>query len=101
MMACWSFAPGPANSHETFPEPFHHTDHERARQLVRSGEILPLERILNGEPRVRGKQLIDVELETKKGILIYEVDMLDAHGALVEYQFDARTGAFLREKKED
>ncbi|MBF0271753.1 MAG: PepSY domain-containing protein [Magnetococcales bacterium] len=67
--------------------------------MVRSGEILPLERILNGDHRVRGKHLIDVELENEKGRFIYEVDVLDEQGSVMEYEFDARTGQFLHEKK--
>ncbi|MEO5363710.1 MAG: hypothetical protein H7838_08815 [Magnetococcus sp. DMHC-8] len=76
-----------------------HPDHEMARRLVQSGEILPLERIIDSD-KVRGKRLLDVELEKKHGVYVYEVEVVDARGQVMEFRFDARTGIMLREKFE-
>ena len=76
-----------------------HPDHEMARRLVQSGEILPLERIIDND-RVRGRRLLDVELEKKHGEYMYEVEVVDERGNVMEFRFDAKTGETLREKIE-
>jgi hypothetical protein len=76
-------------------------DHERAREAVQQGEILPLERILE---RVRAEfdgEMLEVELEEERhepfdDRLIYEVKMLAADGAVMELYYDARTGELLK-----
>ena len=78
-----------------------HGDHERAREAVQQGEILPLERILE---RVRGEfdgEMLEVELEEEDhapfdGRLVYEIKMLAADGAVTELYYDARTGELLK-----
>lgn len=77
----------------------HHADHDMARRLVQAGAILPLERILEGDHRVRGRTLLDVELEEKNGVHIYEIKVIGPQGRVMEYTFAARDGAFLREKQ--
>lgn len=76
-------------------------DHERARNLMRSGEILSLERILQKHPRARDGRILEVELEEKRGQLVYEIDVMDHQGRVLEFKFDARNGQLLREKVED
>ncbi|MBF0161105.1 MAG: peptidase, partial [Magnetococcales bacterium] len=76
-----------------------HLDHEVARRLVQSGEILPLERIIDHD-RVRGRDLLEVELKKKHGVHIYEVEVVDARGEVKEFRFDAKTGQMLSEKTE-
>ena len=76
-----------------------HPDHEMARRLVQSGEILPLERILDNE-KVRGRKLLEVELKRKHGVYVYEVEVVNARGEVIELRFDAKTGQMLREKVE-
>ncbi|GAB0056813.1 hypothetical protein SIID45300_01125 [Candidatus Magnetaquicoccaceae bacterium FCR-1] len=77
-----------------------HRDHDRARELVRAGEILPLERILEHDPRARGRRILEVELENKHGRWIYEIEVKDEGGRVMELEFDARTGQLLREHEE-
>jgi len=75
-------------------------DQDRARRLSRSGEILPLERLL---PRVvagRNLRVLEVELEEKHGRLIYEMELLDADGRVLEIEVDARSGEVIEEKIE-
>ena len=75
-------------------------DQERARELVKSGEIMPLEQLLkkviNSET---GKlRLLEVELEREKGRLVYELELVDEQGVVRELLFDAKTGEALGEE---
>ncbi|MDH5389056.1 MAG: PepSY domain-containing protein [Gammaproteobacteria bacterium] len=75
-------------------------DHERARELVKSGEIIALEQLLQkivaGE---KGKlRLLEAELEKKSGRLVYELELVDEKGLVRELLFDAKTGEALRDE---
>ena len=75
-------------------------DQERARELVKSGEIMPLgqllKKIINSET---GKlRLLEVELEREKGRLVYELELVDEQGVVRELLFDAKTGEALGEE---
>lgn len=85
--------------HGCFADESQHPDHEMARRLVQSGEILPLERILDND-RVRGRDLLEVELENKHGVYLYEIELVDANGHVLELIFDAKTGKMVYEKQE-
>ncbi|MBF0126172.1 MAG: PepSY domain-containing protein [Magnetococcales bacterium] len=76
-------------------------DHERARRLVRSGEIRSLESILRSHGKRLEGRLLEVELERKNGLFLYEIELVNGQGRVVELEFDARTGKLLREKRED
>jgi uncharacterized membrane protein YkoI len=76
-------------------------DHVRARALSQRGEILSLERIAAlAKARHPGK-LIDIELERKRGLWIYEVELLDDQGRVWEMKLDARTGELLKLEQDD
>ncbi len=76
-------------------------DHNKARHLLQSGEVLPLEIILEKlRPRYLGK-VLEVELEQKSGKIIYEVEILAEDGVVHELYIDAKTGDVLRSKVED
>ena len=75
-------------------------DQERARDLVKSGEIMPLEQLLQniignemGELR-----LLEAELEREQGRLVYELELVDEQGVVRELLFDAKTGEALGEE---
>ena len=81
--------------------PHGHGDHERAREAVQRGEILPLEEILARARRAFDGEMLEVELEEEghdpfEGRLVYEVKMLAADGAVTELYYDARTGELLK-----
>jgi uncharacterized membrane protein YkoI len=76
-------------------------DHERARALLESGEILSLEQILvNVRAEYPGRPL-EVKLEQKKDALIYEIELLDDDGKVWELKLDAVTGELLKRERED
>lgn len=74
------------------------SDHERARQALRRGEVLPLTRILPiVQRRVPGDVIeIDLDDDDDDGRIKYEVKVLTASGRVIEVELDARTGAILQ-----
>jgi uncharacterized membrane protein YkoI len=74
----------------------HADELDRVRSLRASGEILSLDVILRGMPYVPGSRILEVELEEEDGLLVYEIERLEAGGRVREYQFNARSGKLLR-----
>jgi uncharacterized membrane protein YkoI len=76
--------------------------HDRARQALEAGEVLPLRTILDKVERDYPGQVIDVELEreheNKRERWVYEVKVLRTGGALVKLKVDARDGTILGRK---
>ncbi len=77
-------------------------DHERARELLLSGKIVPVETLLQqvwqNVPRGR---LLELEFEKKKGRYVYEVVVVDAGGTVWEFYFDAQSGELIKKELED
>lgn len=72
-------------------------DHERARQAVESGQILPLKAILARVEREAPGEVLEVELEQQdRGVWVYELKVLQPGGVLTRLKLDARTGALLK-----
>ncbi len=76
-------------------DPEDELDQEVARRLMEKGVILPLQRIVE---KVEG-HILEVELEYEHGHYLYELEILQADGTVVERIFDATTGEPL-EKEE-
>lgn len=80
-------------------------DHDRARQALEAGEVLPLRTILERVEREYPGQVIDVELEREheeKGgpeRWVYKIKLLRSGGALVRLKVDARSGAVIGKKE--
>jgi uncharacterized membrane protein YkoI len=82
-------------------------DHDRARQALEAGEVLPLRTILERVEREFPGQVVDVELERehenehKSGPerWVYKIKLLRNGGALVRLKVDARTGAVIGKKE--
>ncbi|MDI1246215.1 MAG: PepSY domain-containing protein [Rhodoferax sp.] len=81
------------------------SDHDRARQALEAGAVLPLGTILERIGRDNPGQVLDVELDLEKhGGLerwIYEIKLLRTGGALVKLEVDARTGSVISRKVKD
>ncbi|MBI4754416.1 MAG: PepSY domain-containing protein [Betaproteobacteria bacterium] len=73
-------------------------DHDRARQALEAGEVLPLRTILERVERDYPGQIMEVELEQKGERWIYEIKVLRAGGALVKLKIDGRDGRLLGSK---
>lgn len=71
------------------------------RELVRQGEILPLETILKRFPSNEYGKLLDLEVEREHGTVVYEIEFLRADGRIIEVEVDARNGTILEQEIED
>ena len=71
------------------------------RELVRQGEILPLETILARFPSKEYGKLLDLEVEREHGTVVYESEFLRSDGRIVEIEVDARNGAILEQEIDD
>ena len=77
------------------------SDHDEARRLLKSGDILSLEVILQKLQAHYPGKVLEVELEQKTGQIIYEVEILGQNGVVRELYVDAKTGDVLRSKVDD
>ena len=76
-------------------------DQSEIRELVRQGEIMPLETILIQFPAKEFGKLLDLEVEREDGVVVYEFEFLRADGRIVEIEVDARNGKILEQEIED
>lgn len=76
-------------------------DHLEARRLVESGEVLSLQSILDKYRTDYPGRVIEVELEKKRGQIIYEIEIVDDGGEVRELHINARNGELLQDKRED
>jgi uncharacterized membrane protein YkoI len=70
-------------------------DHDRARQALEAGEILPLKTVLERLARETPGQVMEVELERRGERWVYEIKLLRPGGSLTKLLVDARDGAIL------
>lgn len=83
-----AFASGPTRADD---------DHERAREAVVRGEVLPLDAVLALVPLRTGERLLDAELEREGGRWVYELELISADGRVREVELDARDGRWIEE----
>jgi uncharacterized membrane protein YkoI len=75
-------------------------DHDRAREALRAGQVLPLNVVLERLQREHPGQVLDVELERDRaGRWIYEIKLLQTGGRRVKLDVDAATGKLLQRKE--
>lgn len=75
-----------------------HDDHVAARELLKRGEILPLNQILEVAQRRVPGDVIEVELEHEDEGWEYEVKVLTPTGHVRKITLNARNGAVLKIK---
>lgn len=73
-------------------------DHDRARAALERGEIMSLRAIMEKAEADYPGRLLEVELETKHGRFVYDIEILAADGRLVELLYDAADGKLLKAK---
>lgn len=76
-------------------------DQHEARRLAESGKILPLEVILDTARKIQPGKVLEVEFKTKKGKTIYEIEILNTKGIVLELKLDAATGNLISNEKEE
>jgi len=77
------------------------SDHDRARRLYQSGEILPLTAILEQAAKLQPGRVLEVDLERSRGRWLYELEILDDHGQVWELKLDAASGELIERKRDD
>ncbi|WP_339447629.1 PepSY domain-containing protein [Pseudomonas sp. EA_5y_Pfl2_R50] len=74
---------------------------DEALNLRRQGVILPLEQVLQqAMDRYPGAKLLEVELEEKHDVYIYEVELLTVQGVARELHLKADTGELVKDKED-
>jgi len=76
-------------------------DYNDARNLANAGKILPLETILSHLYKLEKGTVIEVELEEKNKLLLYEIELLTAKGIVSKYIFNAKTGKLIKHKVDE
>ena len=75
--------------------------YDRARRAKESGQALTLEEIFKRATERFPGRVVDAELESKGGIFIYELKILNAKGRLIKVHLDARHGTILKAEDDD
>ncbi|HWH85526.1 MAG TPA: PepSY domain-containing protein [Pseudomonas sp.] len=76
-------------------------DQDEALDLRRQGVILPLEQVLQqAMDRYPGAKLLEVELEEKHDVYVYEVELLTVEGVARELHLKADTGELVKDKED-
>lgn len=75
--------------------------YEEARRLSESGDILPLGTLLSTIQKQHPGEILEVEFEHDRGRYLYEIEILDELGAVLEFKIDAVTGEILEREQED
>ena len=76
-------------------------DHERAREALERGDILPLTEILETIRLTYPGHVLETEFEREDGGYRYELELLDDDGYILEIEVDATTGDILEVERED
>ncbi len=76
-------------------------DHERARQALERGQVLPLRQVLDKIEREQQGQVLKIEFEREDGRYLYKIRLLQADGRLVKLKVDAVDGRVLSIKRKD
>lgn len=76
-------------------------DQDEALRLRQQGVILPLEQLLQQAlDRYPGAKLLEAELEEKRDVYVYEVELLTSEGVVRELDLDATTGHLLKDRED-
>ncbi len=74
---------------------------KQARELLKNGQILSLEIILEKAKSIKPGRIIETDLDEDDGQYIYEIELLDEQGRIWELELDAKTGELLELENED
>lgn len=70
-------------------------DHDRAREAVIHQDARPLATVLPGIEQHYRARMVEVELETEDGLLVYEIELITPRGRIFEVVVDATTGTII------
>lgn len=70
-------------------------DQETARKALENKEILPLGEVLARIQAAYTGDVVEIELERKKGKWVYEIEIIDTDGHVREIDVDGKTAEVL------
>jgi uncharacterized membrane protein YkoI len=91
--------PAAADDHQSHDYERH--DHDRARNALREGRVLPLEEIMAKANADFPGEILDVEFEEEDGRVFYEIKKITTDGRIMKLEYDAATGTLLKTKGRD
>lgn len=71
-------------------------DHDVARRLRKTGDIVPVERILKTLGGAEDVRVLEITLGEQAGRLVYSVEYIDPNGVVMKKQYDAKSGVLLQ-----
>jgi len=80
---------------------FADTDYVQAKNLLDTGSILTLTKVVKKIIVKHPGYIVEAELKTKNNIFIFEIDILDSKGQVWELKVDAKTAEVLEKKLDD
>ena len=84
-----------AGSHDASGGGYGPNDSDRARDAVRSGQIMPLKTMLRKIDATRYGRIIDIRLSRSPSRDVYQLKLRDNTGAIRTLRVDARSGSLL------
>ena len=78
-----------------------HDEHERARQAMEQGRVLPLTSVIAKVEREHPGQVVKIEFEEDDGRYIYEIRLLQRDGRMAKLKVDAVDGRVLKIKRKE
>jgi len=66
-----------------------------AREALKQGKIRPLEEIIEAVRKEIAGEIIEIEFEMEDGRYIYELEIIQASGQIIEIEVDALTKAII------
>jgi len=87
---------GETRSSSTKQNSHTHNDQDDARRALREGKVMPLTAILEIVFKREKGTVLELELETEKGVLVYEIELLTDSGRKVQMWINARSGEILK-----
>jgi uncharacterized membrane protein YkoI len=70
-------------------------DQETARKALENKEILPLSAVLARIEENFAGDVLEIELERKRGMWVYEIEIIDSLGRVRDIDVDGKTGEVL------
>ena len=96
-----ALAPLPASS-DTEPDDDDGDDarqHYEAQQALKNGEVRPLEEIIAAVRKEISGDIIEIEFERDDGRYIYELEIIQPSGQVIEIKVDAATKVILEREE--
>jgi len=69
-----------------------HLSRDELIEVLKSGDLLSLEKIIEKIKRESNDRMLEVELLNYDGILIYQIEILKTSGVVITHYLDGKTG---------